>query len=75
MGEVMISIQAAAMVIFYLVIAGLVFWLFYWLLNYSKASPPEPFLKNGNVVLAVLAVFVCVGILLSLVGGVPIFRP
>ena len=69
----MISIQAAVTVVIYLIIAGLVFWLLWWLLNF--VAPPEPFRKIGTVILAVLAVLVCIGILLSLVTGQPIFRP
>jgi len=69
----MISLSAAVSVILYLVVAGLIFWLLYFLINYI--APPEPFRKIANVVLMVLAVMVCIGILLSLVGGQPLFRP
>ncbi len=68
----MISLSAAVTVIVYLMVAGLVFWLLWWLINYI--GPPEPFLKIANVVLAILAVLVIIGILLSFVGGTPIFR-
>lgn len=69
----MISLTGAVTVIIYLVVAGLIFWLLYWLVNYI--APPEPFRKVANVVLAILAVLVIIGILLSLVNGTPIFRP
>ncbi len=69
----MISISAAVTVVIYLVVAGLVFWLLCWLVNY--VAPPEPFRKIANVVLAILAVLVVISILLSLVGGRPIFVP
>ncbi len=69
----MISLSGAVSVIIYLVVAGLIFWLLWFLINYI--APPEPFRKIANVVLMVLAVLVCIGILLSLVGGQPIFRP
>lgn len=69
----MISIQAAVSTIVYLIIAGLIFWLLWWLVNYC--APPEPFRKIANVVLAVIAVVVCIGILLSLVSPTPLFRP
>ena len=36
---------------------------------------PEPFNKIARVVLAVFSVLVVIGILLSLVGGTPVFRP
>lgn len=67
----MISISAAVTVIVYLLVAGLVFWLLYWLVNFI--NPPEPFKKVATVVLAILAVLVAIGILLSLVGGQPLF--
>lgn len=69
----MINLTAAVTVIVYLVVAGLVFWLLWWLVNY--VAPPEPFRKIANVVLAILAVLVVIGILLQLVGGQPLFRP
>jgi hypothetical protein len=70
----MISLSAMVSVIIYLVVAGLVFWLLWWLVNYI--APPEPFRKVANVVLAILGVLVVCSILLSLVGGPGlIFRP
>ncbi len=69
----MISLTAAVTLIVYLVVAGLIFWLLWWLVNYI--APPEPFRKVANVILAILAVLVVIGILLSVVNGQPIFRP
>jgi hypothetical protein len=69
----MISISAAVTVVLYLIIAGLIFGLLWWLIGYCGV--PEPFNKVARVILAVLAVFVCIGILLSLVSGQPVFRP
>lgn len=69
----MISLSTAVTVVVYLVVAGLVFWLLWWLVNYI--APPEPFRKVANVVLAILAVLVVIGILLSLVNGKPLFGP
>ena len=69
----MISLSGAVAVIMYLVIGGLIFGLLWWLISYI--DPPEPFKKVANVILMVLAVMVCIGILLSLVGGQPLFRP
>lgn len=69
----MVSIQAAVMVIVYLIVAGLIFWLLWWLVNYI--APPEPFRKVANVILAILAVLVVIGLLLSFIGGTPVFRP
>lgn len=68
----MISIQSAVNIVIYMVVAGLIFWLLWFLINYI--APPEPFRKVANVVLMVLAVLVCIGILLSVVGGTPMFR-
>jgi hypothetical protein len=55
------------------VVAGLIFWLLYWLVSY--VNPPEPFKKIATVILAILAVLVIIGILLSIAGGQPMFRP
>jgi len=69
----MISISGAVTVIVYLVVGGLVFWLLRWLIDY--VGLPEPFRKIANVILAILAVMVIIGILVSLVGGHALFRP
>lgn len=69
----MISLNGAVGVVVQLVIAGLVFWLLWWLINF--VNPPEPFKKIASVILAVLAVLVCIGMLVSFGGGGPIFRP
>ena len=68
----MISLSGAVNVVVQLVIAGLVFWLLWWLVNYI--APPEPFRKVANVILAILAVLVAIGLLMSFGGGTPIFR-
>ncbi len=62
----MISISAAVNAVVTLLIAGLIFGLLFWLINY--VGLPEPFNKVARVVLAVLAVLVCIGVLLSLIG-------
>ncbi len=69
----MVSISAAVTLVLYLIIAGLIFGLLWWLIGYCAI--PEPFNKLARVILAVLAVFVCIGLLLSLVGGQALFRP
>ena len=56
----MISLSAAVSLIIYLVVAGMIFWLLWWLVNYI--GPPEPFRKIANVILAVLAVLVVIGL-------------
>lgn len=67
----MISIEGAVMVIIYLIVGGLIFGLLWWLIDYCAI--PEPFNKIARVVLAVLAVLVVIGILLSFIGH-PIIR-
>ena len=57
--------------IIYIVILGIVFWLLWWLVNYI--NPPEPFKKVANVVLAVAAVLVLIGVLMGIAGH-PIIR-
>ncbi len=71
--DVMISLTALVGVVVYLIIAGLIFGMLWWLVNYINL--PEPFKKVANVVIAIAAVLVVIGILLSLVGGTPVFRP
>lgn len=50
----------------YLIVVGLIFWLLWWLLSYCAI--PEPFNKIARVVLAVVAVLVCINLLLGLAG-------
>ena len=69
----MISLTAAVTIFVYILIAGLVFWLLFWALDYIGI--PEPFNKIARVILVILAVLVAIGILLSIAGGVPLFRP
>lgn len=69
----MISLSGVIGTVVYLVVIGLVFWLLWWALG--KINPPEPFRKVAEVVLVLLAVLVVIGLLLSLVGGGPVFRP
>ena len=69
----MISLSGVVSFVIYLVVAGLVLWLLWWLLSY--VNPPEPFKKVGTVVLAIVAVLICIGLLLSLVSGNPVFVP
>lgn len=69
----MLSLSGLVGIVIYLIIAGLILWLLFWLVNY--VGLPEPFNKVAHVILAIVAVLVIIGILLSLVGGTPIFRP
>jgi hypothetical protein len=70
----LISLQGAVNVILLLIIAGIVFGLLDLLIQRAPFIPVE--WKAGvRWVLLVLAVLVLIGILLSLVGGTPVFRP
>lgn len=73
----MISITGAVHVIVLLLVCGLIFGLLLWLINVVSSKFPSfaPFANVAYVVLAILAVLVLIGILLSLVTDVPIFRP
>lgn len=69
----MISIEGAVHAVVIMIVAGLIFWLLWFLIGY--VNPPEPFNKLARVILMILAVLVCIGVLLSMVGGVQVFRP
>jgi hypothetical protein len=64
-----ISLAALVNLFIYIVVAGLIFWLFWWLTTFL----PEPFAKVARVILAILAVLFLVNLLLGLVGT-PIFQ-
>jgi len=49
-----------------LVCIGLVFWLLWWLIQYI--NPPEPFLKIGKSILAIMAVVILISILFAISG-------
>ena len=69
----MISLSGAVAVIITLLVAGLIFWLLWWLIGYCGI--PEPFNKVARVVIAILAVLVVIGVLLQFVGGRSVFVP
>ena len=70
----MISLTGLVQVVVYLLVAGLIFWLLWFLVNYI--NPPEPFKKIINVFLMIFAVLLVIGLLLQFVGGAPpLFRP
>jgi uncharacterized membrane protein len=69
----MISLNGLVRIVIYCIVAGLIFWLLFWLISYCGL--PEPFNKVARVILAVFAVLVVIGILLSLVSPAPIFGP
>ena len=70
----MISLQGAVNVVLLLLVAGIIFGLLDLLIRKAPFIPEE--WKAGiRWVLLVLVVLVLIGILLSLVGGTPVFRP
>jgi len=69
-----ISIQGVVNIILTLLVIGIVFGLLDLLVRKAPFIPEE--WKAGiRLVLLVLAALVLIGILLSFVGGTPIFRP
>lgn len=69
----MISIQGAVNVILVLLVGGIVFGLLDLLIRRAPFIPEE-WRAGIRWVLLVLAVLVLIGILLSFIGGTPIFR-
>ncbi len=66
----MLSLGTLVAVVLYLIVTGLIVWLLLWLIGYCGL--PEPFNKIARIVVVVFAVLVIIGVLLSLVGGVPV---
>lgn len=64
----MISGEGAINAVVWLVVAGVIFWLLWWLVGYCAL--PEPFNKVARVVLvlAIAAVVVLINVLMSLAG-------
>jgi uncharacterized membrane protein len=62
----MFSLSVLVQAVVFLIVAGLIFYLLHWLIGY--VGVPEPFNKVARIVLAIAAVLVVIGILLSLVG-------
>lgn len=74
----MIDLTAVVWVVVYLIIAGAVFGLLFWLTYFIESQFPSPpmvmFGKVARVVLVVLAVLVLIGILVSMISGTPLFH-
>lgn len=72
--QVELSLGSVVHFMIYLIVAALVFGLFFWLLTYVEATWPTvvPFMKIARVILVILAVLVLIGILLSFIGH-PVF--
>lgn len=68
-----VSVQGTDLIhaIIWIVVAGLIFWLLWWLISYI--APPEPFAKVARVILALFAVLFLINVLLS-VAGHPIVK-
>ncbi len=66
-----VSLDSLVSVLIYVVVAGLIFWLLWWLVGY--VGLPEPFNKVARVILAVVAVVFLINLLLSFAGH-PLIR-
>lgn len=66
------NINELVSIMIYLFIIGGVCWLLWWLIGYIGL--PEPFNKIARVIIAVVAVLLCINLLLSLGGGQPFIR-
>lgn len=67
----MISGSALLSILIFIIIAGLVFYLLWWLIGFIGL--PEPFNKVARVILALFAVLVLISALME-VGGHPLIR-
>jgi hypothetical protein len=74
----MIDLQYVVTVVLYLLVAGAVFGLLLFLIDYvARQFPSEPmslFAKFARVALIVIAVVVLIFVLISMVNGGPVFR-
>jgi len=61
-----ISLSSLGTSLLYLVVAGLILWLFYWAIE--KVGLPEPFAKIARVVLIVVTVIVALNFILGFFG-------
>lgn len=73
----MIDLATVVWLVVYLLIAGAVFGLLIFLINYVASQfPSEPmnlFAKVARIALVVLAVLILIGVLVSIVSGTPLF--
>jgi predicted tellurium resistance membrane protein TerC len=67
----MINGEAAIQAVLWIIVAGVIFSLLWWLVGYCAL--PAPFDKVARVVLAIAAVIVLIGALMALAGH-PIIR-
>ena len=52
--------------VIWILVAGLIFWLLNWLINY--VGVPEPFNKIAKVLIAIVAVVMLINALLTIAG-------
>ena len=68
----MIDMQGLMHIVLLILIVGGVCWLLWWLIGYIGL--PEPFNKVARIIVAVIAVFFLINVLLSFAGMTPIVR-
>lgn len=68
----MISGSALLSLLILIIVAGLIFYLLWWLVGYCGL--PEPFNKVARVILAVVAVIFLINLLLQVGGMTPLVR-
>lgn len=61
------GIETLLTLVVYVLVIGAICWLLWWLIGFLGV--PEPFNKIARGVVAVVAVVLLIGVLLSLVGG------
>lgn len=69
----MISLSFLATIVVGVIVAGLIFGLLWWLIDFCKL--PEPFARIAKVILAIAAVLLLIGLLISLATGQALFKP
>ena len=67
-----VSIDSLVSFVIYMIVVGLIFYLLWWLIAFCGI--PEPFSKMAKVIIAIVAVLICVNLLLGLVGVPPMIR-
>lgn len=68
----MLSISALVSVAVYLIVAGLIWYVLFWLINFC--NPPEPFSKIASVLLAIIAATFVINLLLGLINDRPLLK-
>jgi hypothetical protein len=65
-------IEPLISLVVYLIVAGLILWLAFWVID--QIPIPPPFNQVIRVILVVIAVLICVYALLGLIGAAPRLR-